>query len=169
MNAQVVKECMPRPWMVSVRHNQNHYLQNNISWWWFCYSLKYPKSQEKKMCGGAIINKVAWNMNCIVYVFDPIHLVYSPGPGPGPDLPTWPTYLTYLPDLPKWPAHQTFNRESFTILVMFSPFVFFSQRFVLSASHCFCREEFGANCIWNDEVSAWWWWWGWCCRWWCLE
>ena len=58
MNAQVVKECMPRPWMVSVRHNRNHYLQNNISWWWFCYSLKYPKSQEKKMCGGAIINKV---------------------------------------------------------------------------------------------------------------
>ena len=99
----MVKECMPRPWMVSVRHNQNHYLQNNISWWWFCYSLKYPKSQEKKMCGGAIINKVAWNMNCIVYVFDPIHLVYPPG------LATWtsPTHMTYLPDIPTWPTQMT--------------------------------------------------------------
>ena len=68
-----------------------------------CYSLKYPKSQEKKMCGGAIINKVAWNMNCIVYVFDPIHLVYPPG------LATWtsPTHMTYLPDIPTWPTHMT--------------------------------------------------------------
>ena len=66
------------------------------------------------------------------------------------------SYLTCPPDIPipTWSAHLTFNRESFAILVMFSPFVFFSQRFVLSAAHCFCVEKNGANCIWNDEVSA---------------
>ena len=49
-----------------------------------------------------------------------------------PDLPTWPTYLTYLPDIPTWPTYLTkrhfynsdFNKGSFTILAI----VFFLTR-----------------------------------------